>query len=213
MRSSALGAVLLGLFGVSGARAAAPEGGSAATSQTAAAAPIELHDIQLGGVTQAPLEVTRSEALRLDGLALLSIADGIGGGVQLRAGPFGLRTTVGYETMFFIADEDTGDTKMGSFEFADGLQLNVDALLVFGASERGASIGYRYSTVLGHGAAVAYQSTFDAWGQRFAFSVPFIYFPEGTERARSELGLSAQHRINFPFGAGFQYGMGIAWLF
>lgn len=212
MRSSALGAVLLGLFGVSGARAAAPEGGSAA-SATVAAAPIELHDIQLGGVTQAPLEVTRSEALRLDGLALLSIADGIGGGGQLRAGAFGLRATVGYETMFFIADEDTSDTKMGSFEFADGLQLNVDALLVFGASERGGSLGYRYSTVLGHGVAVAYQSTFDAWGERFVFSVPFIYFPEGTERARKELGLSTQHRINFPFGAGLQYGMGMAWMF
>ena len=195
---------------------AAPSG-AASPPQTSVSpaelAPIDLDHVQLGGVTEARHEPLRTDGFRVDGLAMLHIADGVGLGAQLRGGPFGLRATVGYDTLFFIADDNTEDTKIGSFEFASGLQLNVDTLLVFGAEERGASVGYRYSSVLGHGAAVGYQSTFETWGQRFAFSVPIIYFPEGTSRVRRELELSSQHRINFPFGAGFQYGMGVAWMF
>jgi hypothetical protein len=204
------------LLVVGTARAAEPEGASGTSSAAAPvsnAAPIELDDIGLAGVTEASPEAQQEQALRLDGLALLHIADGIGAGGQLRAGAFGLRASVGFETMFFIADDNTEDAKMGRFEFASGLQVNVDTLLVFGAAERGASVGYRYNSVLGHGAAIAYQSTLQAFGERFVFYVPIIYFPEGTSLARKELDLSSRHRINFPFGAGLQYGMGIAWMF
>lgn len=235
-RSARVLSLSIGLWlGASGASVAQAAPTVAAVSargakELASEAPIELSDIELRGVTRAkappvPLDEVQageasgaadsaqSEALRIEGLALLSFADGIGLGAQLRRGALGLRATVGYDAMLFIADDDPQDTKMGSFEFASSLQLNLDSLLVFGAAERGASIGYRYNTVLGHGAAVAYQSTLDALGQRFIFTVPFIYFPQGTERVRKELGLSRGHRINYPFGAGFQYGMGLAWAF
>jgi len=223
MRRHGLAATSLGLtfvlvgVGVNAAEPSLPSAAAAPAATTGAApaeiAPIDLDDIELGGVTRAAPEAARSEAWRIEGLGLLHFADGVGGGAQLRGGPFGLRATAAYETMFFIADDNTEDTKLGSFEFASGLQLNVDTLLVFGADERGASIGYRYNTVLGHGGAVAYQSVFEAWGQRFAFSVPIIYFPQGTERAHKQLGLSSQEKLNYPFGAGLQYGMGVAWMF
>lgn len=197
-------------------------------AETASAPAIDLDGVELSGVTRAPAGaaphddadtgggeqgVEASEGWRVEGLALLSIADGIGGGAQLRNGPFGLRATVGFDTLLVIADDDPGDTNIGSFEIATGLQLSADALVVFGEAERGVSLGYRYNSVLGHGAAVGYQSTLDVFGQRFVFTLPFIYFPRGTERVREELGLSSRHRINHPFGAGFQYGMGIAWRF
>src|SRR5262245_2807129 len=98
MRSRALGVVFsLGVSAASTVRAAALAGAAATSPPAAAAHPIELDAMGLGGVTEAPREALPSATLRVGGLALLSIADGIGAGAQLRAGPFGLRTTFGYE--------------------------------------------------------------------------------------------------------------------
>jgi hypothetical protein len=186
----------------------APGSPSAAPSQ---APPIEL-DLPLSGGTQAERRVTDVGRARFEGLVLLSAADGVGGGGQLRAGPFGFRATVAYQPLLFLVDADPADKTFGAFEFSNSFQLNVDALLVGTDTEQGGSVGYRFNDLLGHGISVAYQSAFDAWGQHFSLSFPVTYYPNATERVRDQLDIASDYEINFPFGAGLQFGMGAAWI-
>lgn len=175
-------------------------------------APIEL-DVALSGGTQAERQASDAGRSRFEGLVLFSAADGIGGGGQLRSGPFGLRGTVAYQPLLFLVDADPADKTFGAFEFSNSFQLNVDALLVgTDSEEQGGSIGYRFNDLLGHGISVAYQSAFDAWGQRFSLSFPVTYYPSATQRVRDELDIASGYEINFPFGAGLQFGMGAAWI-
>jgi len=53
---------------------------------------------------------------------------------------------------------------------------------------------------------------FQAWGQRFSLSFPVTYYPEGTSRVRDRFDIESDHKINFPFGAGVQFGVGAAWV-
>lgn len=178
----------------------------------APAAPIELDGAPLEGrIEAARVPPEKDSGARLNGLVLLHLGDGFGAGGQLRYEAFGLRATLGYEPLLFVVDDDPGDQTLGDIEFSHSAHLSLDTLLMT-KSEVGASLGYRFNTVLGHGVAVAFQSMFDLWRQRFAFSIPLMYFPKGTERVRDEYGLSSDYRINFPFGAGIQYGIGVAWL-
>jgi hypothetical protein len=208
-----LAAALSATLVLTGSVGVLAEGGTALEPQPAVnAEPIELADVGLGGVSQgvkAPAPDT--EHLRLDGLVLLHLADGVGAGGQLRLGAFGLRATAGYQPLLFVVDRDVDDQDVGDIEFMSSGQLNLDVLLL-SQSEMGASLGYRYNTLLGHGAALAFQSMFELWGQHFSFSIPVMYFPEGTNQVLDELGLSSEYRINFPFGAGIQYGVGVAWV-
>ena len=176
-----------------------------------AVAPIELDGAPLEGRTEVSRVRPQDGDVRLNALLLLHLGDGFGAGGQLRIDGFGVRATLGYEPLLFIMDDDPQDQTLGAIEFSHSAQLNLDSLLLT-KSEIGASVGYRYNTLLGHGVAVAFQSMFDLWRQRFAFSIPVMYFPEGTERVRDEYGLSPDYEVNFPFGAGIQYGIGVAWL-
>jgi hypothetical protein len=182
----------------------------AAVPNPAEAAPVDLDDIELEGRTVAP---TPKAALSWKGLLLLHAADGVGAGGQVRYENAGLRASFAYQPQYFVVDKDPWDDEFARFEFANSVQLNVDAFYLFGESEKGASLSYRYSTLLGHGLGVAYQSYVDLAGARLALSIPVIYYPAASERVRSELGLKGDERINFPFGPGVEYGIGVAWLF
>jgi hypothetical protein len=184
----------------------------AAEAPETAPAPIELDGALLEGRTEVRRERPEGGDVHLNGLVLVHFGDGLGAGGQLRIDGFGLRATLGYEPLLFLVDDDPQDQTFGAVEFSHSAQLNLDSLLLASKSEIGASLGYRYNTLLGHGVAVAFQSMFDLWRQRFAFSIPVMYFPDGTERVRDEYGLSRDYEINFPFGAGIQYGIGVAWL-
>jgi hypothetical protein len=146
-------------------------------------------------------------------LVLLHVADGLGVGGQLRVGNTGVRASVAYVPQYFIIDKDPWDDEFAHFELAQTAQLNVDAFHLFGESERGVSLSYRYSTLLGHGLGAAYQSFVDLGGARFVLSVPVIYYPAARERLEHEFGLQGGERINFPFGPRIDYGIGLAWLF
>ena len=186
------------ILGLSSSAVAAPE------------APIDLQDIELSGRTVAPSPTSN---VRLQGLVLLHVADGVGLGGQLRFENLALRASAAYQPQYFVVDKDPWDDEFARFEFAHSAQLNLDAIYLFGASEKGASLSYRYSTLLGHGLGAAYQSYVDLAGARFALSVPVVYYPAASQRVRRELGLTGDERINFPFGPGMEYGIGIAWLF
>jgi hypothetical protein len=207
-------AVLLMGVGVADGAVAAPPAAEPPPSDArkSAAAPIELDGALLEGHTEASRIRPEDSDVRLNGLLLLHFGDGFGAGGQLRIDGFGLRATLGYEPLLFVMDDDPQDQTLGAIEVSHSGQLNLDSLLLSTKSEVGASVGYRYNTLLGHGVAVAFQSMFDLWRQRFAFSIPVMYFPEGTERVRDEYRLSSEYKINFPFGAGIQYGIGVAWL-
>ena len=169
-----------------------------------------LDDVALQGETRAErLDPART---RVNALVQFSAGDGIGLGGQWRSGMFGLRGTVTYQPRFFLIDPDPSDKKIGDFQFSNSVQLNVDALLVGTETEKGGSIGYRFNDLLGHGFSVAYQAVFDAFGQHFALSFPVSYFPGATGRVRDRLGVEPDHKINFPFGPGLEFGLGAAWV-
>lgn len=202
------------------ASAVTPEGSRAAAAVPEPAAAVrpashgdalELDDVGLGGGVVAAR--TPSSALSLQGLILLHVADGVGAGGQLRVGNRGVRASFAYLPQHFIIDKDPWDDQLAHFEFANTAQLNIDAFQLFGQSEKGVSLSYRYSTLLGHGLGLAYQSHLQLGGQRFALSVPVIYYPKGSERVQREFGLQGGERINFPFGPRIDYGIGLAWLF
>lgn len=213
--------MLAAVFAASGAAtnssAAEPAGNAAAAVAPAdhaipsSDAPIEL-DVALSGETHAEREAVDHGRPRIEALVLFSAADGVGVGAQMRSGMLGLMASVAYQPLLFLVDADPADKTFGAFEFSNSFQLNVDALLVTTESGTGGSLGYRFNDLLGHGVSVAYQSTFDAWGQHFGLSFPVTYYPAATSRVRDELGIAADYEINFPFGAGLQFGMGAAWI-
>jgi hypothetical protein len=126
---------------------------------------------------------------------------------------FGVRGSVAYHPLLFLVDADPVDEKFGAYQVANSIQLNIDAMLLGIESDRGGSIGYRFNDLLGHGVTLAYQTRFDVWGQRFGLSFPVTYYPAATERVHARLGIDRDHAINFPFGPGLQYGVGVAWVF
>jgi hypothetical protein len=215
--AAAVAGALVCWAGVAGAEpAAAPPPPLAPAPATPLGTPapsdgaIVLEDVALQGETRAlRLDPART---RVEALVLFSAADGIGFGGQWRSGMFGLRGTLGYQPRLFVIDSDPADKSFGAFEFAHSVQLNVDALLVGAETETGGSIGYRFNDLLGHGFSIAYQSVFEAWGQRFALSFPVSYFPGATGRVRDRLGVDPDYKINFPFGPGLEFGMGAAWV-
>ena len=176
----------------------------------ASEAPVELAEVLEGSTVGVRAE---SSVPRWQGLVLLHLADGVGVGGQFRIGPAGVRMSVGYLPQLFIIDEDPGDEEFPRFEVASTLQLNFDAFYMFGSSEKGASLSYRYNSLLGHGVGVAYRSNFELSGARFELTVPVIFYPSGSERVREHYGIAESARVNFPFGAGIDYGVGVAWLF
>jgi hypothetical protein len=185
-----------------------PEPGTPAASASDA---IEL-DVSLTGETRAARADIDTGRSRLEALVLLSAADGVGVGGQWRSGVFGLRGTVAYQPLLFLVDADPADKTFGAFEFSNSVQLNFDAMLVTTDTGQGGSLGYRFNDLLGHGISVAYQSKFDLWGQHFDLSFPVTYYPGATGRVRDKLGIDSDYEINFPFGAGLQFGMGAAWV-
>jgi len=227
------GAALLALaLGWAGSAAAAPSDAPAApvvSNTPAPEAPIEL-DTTLSGATRGkrgeaggagvvdsgqavPAQPPAADAgrKRIDALILLSAADGVGVGGELRSGVFGLRGTLAYQPLLFLVDKDPADKQFGAYKFANSFQINVDALLVGAQSETGGSIGYRFNDLLGHGVTLAYQTVFDMWGQHFGLSFPVTYYPAASDRVRDRLGIAPGYEINFPFGAGLQFGMGATW--
>jgi hypothetical protein len=173
---------------------------------------IELDGYSLAGETHAERAPLETRHPQLEGIVMFSAVDGLGAGGQLRKGALGLRATFAYQPLMFMVDKDPGDASFGHFHFAHSVQVNVDTLLIGKDSGKGASLGYRYNDLLGHGVSVAYQSMFDAWGQRFNLSFPIAYYPEATSRVREQLDIQDNYKINFPFGAGFEFGLGIAWV-
>jgi hypothetical protein len=186
-----------------------PEPGTPASSSASDA--IEL-DVSLTGETRAARGDIDKGRSRLEALVLFSAADGVGVGGQWRSGVFGMRGTVAYQPLLFLVDADPADKTFGAFEFSNSVQLNLDAMLVSTDTGVGGSLGYRFNDLLGHGISVAYQSKFDLWGQHFDLSFPVTYYPGATGRVRDKLGIANDYEINFPFGAGLQFGMGAAWV-
>lgn len=201
----------LGAFAAEGAPTHFPPAVDASlpTLGPAPEAPLELDGVAFTGETRAP----RDERGRMfEGLVLLSAADGVGAGGQVHYGMLGFRATLAYQPLMFLVDADPADKEFGSFEFSNSIQLNADVLLVDAGSGQGGSLGYRVNDVLGQGVSVAYQSMFEAWGERFSLSFPVTYYPNGTSRVRDRFGIENDYKINFPFGAGVQFGVGAAWV-
>ena len=140
-------------------------------------------------------------------------SDGIVAGGQWDQGIFALRATAGYmPVLLIIADRRT--KQFERFELINSAQVNADAMLLpikVGKKGRlGFSLGYRYNTALRHGVALGGQVEADLSDAVTVLAMlNFVVFPKGNELARAELGNPPDVDFNFPFGAGFQGGMGL----
>lgn len=225
----ALCAVALGWASSAAATPSNASGAPVVSDTPAPDAPIEL-DTTLSGATHGQRDdaarasvVDSGQAVeaqaprldpgreRIDALVVLSAADGVGVGGEWRSGNWGVRGAVTYQPLLFLVDKDPADKQFGAYKFANSIQLNVDAMLVGAQSETGGSIGYRYNDLLGHGVTLAYQTVFDMWGEHFGLAFPVTYYPAATNRVRDRLDIASGYEINFPFGAGLQFGVGATW--
>ena len=171
-----------------------------------------------GGVadrgTTATAPVREKTVVRYD-ISPLFIAGwttGVGGGLQLDGSVFALRGSFGYAPVFAaIGETPEGDVE--DFEVLHSYQANADLLLFFWApsdhSRIGVSGGYRYSNVLGHGAAWGLEVEADVNDHMtLLLSLSTAYFPDGTERALDALG-NPNEPVEFMFGSNFVGGLSI----
>jgi hypothetical protein len=142
-------------------------------------------------------------------------ADGLAAGVQLDLAQFALRSSLGYFPLVVsVTDPITTDTPdPPRYEFFNTYQVNAEAILFFmtpsATSRLGADLGYRYNSELGHGVAFGGQGEFDLWASTSVLAMlTFSVFPNGTDRILKKLN-ETDKQLNFPFGAGFNGGLGL----
>jgi hypothetical protein len=142
-------------------------------------------------------------------------ADGLAAGVQLDLAQFALRSSLGYFPLVVsVTDPITTDTPdPPRYEFFNTYQVNAEAILFFmtpsATSRLGADLGYRYNSELGHGVAFGGQGEFDLWSSTSVLAMlTFSVFPNGTDRILKKLN-EPDKQLNFPFGAGFNGGLGL----
>jgi hypothetical protein len=142
-------------------------------------------------------------------------ADGLAAGAQLDLGVFALRGTFGYFPLLVSLTDPLSSTDPDppSYEFFHTCQVNVEAMVFFLApspkARLGVDAGNRYNSLMGHGIAFGGQGEFDLWSSTSALAMLTLsVYPEGTDRVLSELG-DPDKEANFPFGAGFNGGLGL----
>jgi hypothetical protein len=160
-----------------------------------------------------PPAAPSAERYGVSPLILAGYSDGIVAGAQWDHGIFALRATAGYMPLLLIlADEET--KQFDRLELINSAQVNADVLLLpitAGKTSRlGLSLGYRYNTALRHGVALGGQVEAELSDAVTVLAMlNFVVFPEGNQLARDALGDPPGVDFNFPFGAGFQGGMGL----
>lgn len=159
------------------------------------------------------------EPARTDGLSLVAgigAGDGLVAGAGISTGALGLRATAGWRPLVISMVEEAGDPP--DFGFYSSGQANADLVaLPWRPSPRsavGASVGYKYNTVLGHGAGAAFEAAIGLSPRlSLLLSAGVAYFPDGDDEIREREMAPAETDFNYPLGAGWQSGANIGLAF
>lgn len=148
-------------------------------------------------------------------LAEIGLHTGFGVGARVGAGDFGARVSAGWNPIIVAIQKP--DPTENDFDAASSLQINADlfALPIQGTERArvGAIGGYRYNSILGHGASLGGNAVVDL-GPHLALDLlgGITWFPSGNERARDEFGVAAQDDFGFP-GPELVYSAELALIF
>ena len=159
------------------------------------------------------------EVARRDGLSLVAgigAGDGLVAGAGLSTGSLGVRATAGWRPLVISMVEEAGDSP--DFGFYSSGQANVDLVaLPWQPSPRaavGASLGYKFNTVLGHGAGAAFEASIGLSPRlSLLLNAGVAYFPDGDDEIREREMASPETDFNYPLGAGWQSGANIGLAF
>jgi len=148
-------------------------------------------------------------------LAEIGFHTGFGVGARVGAGDFGARVSAGWNPIIVAIQKP--DPAESDFDAASSLQINADVFaLPIQGTERarvGAIGGYRYNSILGHGASLGGNAVVDL-GPHLALDLlgGITWFPSGNARARDEFGVAAQDDFGFP-GPELVYAAELALIF
>jgi hypothetical protein len=148
-------------------------------------------------------------------LAEIGFHTGFGIGARVGTGDFGARVSADWNPIIVVIQKL--DATQTDFDAASSLQINADlfALPIQGTERAriGAIGGYRYNSILGHGASLGGNAVVDL-GPHLALDIlgGITWFPRGNERARDEFGIAAQDDFGFP-GPELVYGVNAALVF
>ena len=137
----------------------------------------------------------RGLSLLLNGLAW----SGFGGGIALGTRAAGVRASIGWAPLLMTLDTG-GSTDL---KFYSGLLVGPDvylrALSPQPTSDIGAVLGYRYSSLLGHGLAVGAYAQFGlSRAIDLNLSLGVLVFPDGEDRLKRDQNLPSGAQFSFP---------------
>ena len=151
------------------------------------------------------------EPQRSYGLVLnLGSFSGLGGGIQLGSRTAGLRASVGWQPLLVVKDKGNNQLEL---DFWGGLLVAPDLfvrLAQSGRTDLGAQLGYRYSSLLGHGGGAGMYVEFPVarWAD-VVVTGGIVFFPDGEDHLRREENLAASTSFGFP-GPSVNLGLSIA---
>jgi hypothetical protein len=142
----------------------------------------------------------------------IGLHSGMGGLLTIEAKPLGLVVSGGYMPLLVGGNE--GEQRKAKIDYYGSAQLNADLLI--GPIYEGVKVdidvlgGYRYNTVLGHGAGLGLRLSLDvSRALRVAFHVTPNVFPKAADRLDAR-GYPPERDALFPW---FQGGVGVAAVF
>jgi len=169
---------------------------------------------------QAPPEAGRRDAAvsapEHRGLSLLLNGgswSGFGGGLAFGTRAAGLRASVGWAPLLMTLDKGTST----DLKFYSGLLVAPDAYLRVlspqATSDIGAVLGYRYSSLLGHGLAIGAYAQFGlSRSVDLNLSFGLLVFPDGADRLRRDQNLPSSTQFSFP-GPNVSLALGASFAF
>jgi len=153
------------------------------------------------GSEPAPRDANPAVAAEHRGFSLLLNAGGycgFGGGLAFGTRDLGVRGSAGWSPLIVVLQGSSSDLKLYS-SFLVGPDLYARLFRPQPTADIGGLLGYRYSSVLGHGLALGGYAQFAlSRAVDVNLSVGFLIFPEGEDRLKREENLSSSTQFSFP---------------
>jgi len=153
------------------------------------------------GSEPAPRDAGAGTAAEHRGLSLLLNAGaycGFGGGLAFGTRDVGVRGSAGWAPLIVALSGASSDLKLYSALLV-GPDLYARIFRPRPTSDIGGLVGYRYSSLLGHGLAVGGYAQFAlSRAVDVNLSAGFLIFPEGEDRLKREENLPSSTRFSFP---------------
>jgi hypothetical protein len=135
--------------------------------------------------------------------ATVGVYDGFGAGVRVGDSHVGVHAILSWQPLIVTSQDNSKFPPEPNIDFYSSVQANADVYVLFSEpttrSAVGASVGYKGSNILGHGAGVGFYATIDA-RERVSYFIlaGLTWFPRGEDRLRDKKGYPADYDFTFP---------------